>query len=144
MTHDQTAAGPLARSAQSGPRPDIAAEEHGAVAEYRSSRSERRTQATGRASRSRDFVLPMPDLGRTRGERNGEQEPASSGAQKAKNPLEERVSRKRLMGLEPTTFCMAIVWAIRINAWLCGSWLNPITADYRRFARYWSPNGPPA
>jgi hypothetical protein len=26
---------------------------------------------------------------------------------KAKNPLQERASRKRLMGLEPTTFCMA-------------------------------------
>jgi hypothetical protein len=26
----------------------------------------------------------------------------------AKNPLQERASRKRLMGLEPTTFCMAI------------------------------------
>jgi hypothetical protein len=29
-------------------------------------------------------------------------------AQKAKNPLRKRASRKRLMGLEPTTFCMAI------------------------------------
>ena len=27
--------------------------------------------------------------------------------QSAKNPLQERASRKRLMGLEPTTFCMA-------------------------------------
>src|SRR3954454_3588383 len=43
------------------------------------------------------------------------------------------------MGLEPTTFCVAIVWAIRINAWFCGFRLNPITGDYRGFARYWSP-----
>jgi hypothetical protein len=47
------------------------------------------------------------------------------------------------MGLEPTTFFMAIVWEIRINAWFCGFRVNPITGDYRRFARYWSPNGPP-
>jgi hypothetical protein len=48
------------------------------------------------------------------------------------------------MGLEPTTFCMAIVWTIRMNAWFCGFRLNPITGDYRRFRRYWSPNGPPS
>jgi hypothetical protein len=48
------------------------------------------------------------------------------------------------MGLEPTTFCMAIVLTIRLNASFCGFRLNPITGDYRRFARYWSPNGPPA
>jgi hypothetical protein len=47
------------------------------------------------------------------------------------------------MGLEPTTFCMAIVSAIRINACFCGFRLNPITGDYRGFGRYWSPNGPP-
>jgi hypothetical protein len=29
--------------------------------------------------------------------------------QKRENPLWKRVSTKRLMGLEPTTFCMAIV-----------------------------------
>jgi hypothetical protein len=27
---------------------------------------------------------------------------------------------ERLMGLEPTTFCMEIVYAIRLNACLCG------------------------
>jgi hypothetical protein len=47
------------------------------------------------------------------------------------------------MGLEPTTFCMAIVWAIRINAWFCGFRVNPITGDYRGFGVVWSPNGPP-
>jgi hypothetical protein len=26
----------------------------------------------------------------------------------------------------------------------CGFRLIPITGDYRRFARYWSPNGPPS
>jgi hypothetical protein len=47
------------------------------------------------------------------------------------------------MGLEPTTFCMAIVCEFRINACFCGLRLNPITGDYRRFGVYWSPNGPP-
>jgi hypothetical protein len=54
-----------------------------------------------------------------------------------------QVLLKRLMGLEPTTFCMAIVCEFRINACFCGFPLNPITGDYRGFARYWSPNGPP-
>src|SRR3954451_652148 len=48
------------------------------------------------------------------------------------------------MGLEPTTFCMAIVCTIRINAWFCGVRVNPIPGDYRRFSRYWSLNGPPS
>src|SRR4051812_10446874 len=30
------------------------------------------------------------------------------------------------MGLEPTTFCMAIVCTIRMNAWFSGFRLNPI------------------
>src|SRR4051794_28021763 len=47
------------------------------------------------------------------------------------------------MGLEPTTFCMAIVCTIRISACLRGSRVNPITGDYRGFGVYWSPNGPP-
>src|SRR3954451_7242228 len=55
-----------------------------------------------------------------------------------------QVFLKRLMGLEPTTFCMAIVCDFRIIAWFCGFRLNPITGDYRGFARYWSPNGPRA
>jgi hypothetical protein len=50
---------------------------------------------------------------------------------------------KRLMGLEPTTFCMAIVCDFRINGWFCGFRVNPITWDYRGFRVYWSPNGPP-
>jgi hypothetical protein len=33
------------------------------------------------------------------------------------------------MGLEPTTFCMAIVGDFRINAWFCGFHLNRITGD---------------
>jgi hypothetical protein len=32
----------------------------------------------------------------------------ATGPQKTKNPLRKWASRKRLMGLEPTTFCMAI------------------------------------
>jgi hypothetical protein len=40
------------------------------------------------------------------------------------------------MGLEPTTFCMAIVLPKRINAWFCGFRLNRITGDYLGFGRY--------
>jgi hypothetical protein len=36
--------------------------------------------------------------------------------QKAKNPPGKRALTKRLMGLEPTTFCMAIVCESRMNA----------------------------
>ena len=43
------------------------------------------------------------------------------------------------MGLEPTTFCMAIVSATRMNACFCGLRLNRIAEDCRRFARF----GPP-
>jgi len=53
----------------------------------------------------------------------------------------KRVSRKRLKGLEPSTFCMAIVCDFRINAWFCGFRLNRITGDYRGFGVLWSPNG---
>jgi hypothetical protein len=67
----------------------------------------------------------------------------SSERDPRKNPLTERAYPKRLMGLEPTTFCMAIVCVFRINAYFCGFRLNPITVDYRGFSRYWSPNGPP-
>jgi hypothetical protein len=56
-----------------------------------------------------------------------------------KNPGTCRVFRERLMGLEPTTFCMAIVCDFRINASLRGFRLNPITGDYRGFGGYWSP-----
>jgi hypothetical protein len=52
-----------------------------------------------------------------------------------------RLFAKRLMGLEPTTFCMAIVLTFRVHAWFCGSRVNPITGDYRGFGVYWSPNG---
>ena len=58
------------------------------------------------------------------------------------NPRDCRVNPKGLMGLEPTTFCMAIVCDFRINASLRGFRLNPITGDYRGFGVYWSPNGP--
>jgi hypothetical protein len=34
---------------------------------------------------------------------------------------------------------MAIVCTIRMSACFCGFRLNPITGDYRGFARYWSP-----
>jgi hypothetical protein len=40
--------------------------------------------------------------------------PASAIHEKARS--QERASRKRLMGLEPTTFCMATVCEFRINA----------------------------
>jgi hypothetical protein len=40
-----------------------------------------------------------------------------------------RAFQERLMGLEPTTFCMAIVSTDRIDAWFCGFRLNPITGD---------------
>ena len=33
---------------------------------------------------------------------------APGSAPRNEKPLQERASRKRLMGLEPTTFCMAI------------------------------------
>jgi hypothetical protein len=48
------------------------------------------------------------------------------------------------MGLEPTTFCMAIVCEFRINACQSGFRTNPITGDYARFGRCWSLNGPPS
>ena len=47
------------------------------------------------------------------------------------------------MGLEPSTFCMAIVSTNRVTARFCGFRLNPITGDYRGFGGYWSPSGPP-
>jgi hypothetical protein len=62
---------------------------------------------------------------------------------RTKKTCKSQVFSKRLMGLEPTTFCMAIVCEFRINACFCGFRLNPITGDYRGFAGYWSPNGPP-
>jgi len=46
---------------------------------------------------------------------------------------------KRLMGLEPTTFCMEIVCEFRIKARLSGFRLNAITGDYRQFGHFWSP-----
>jgi SAM-dependent methyltransferase len=48
-------------------------------------------------------------------------------------PRGERDSRERLMGLEPTTFCMAIVLTTRISACFCDFRLNQIAGDYRGF-----------
>ena len=46
------------------------------------------------------------------------------------------------MGLEPTTFCMAIVSTLRITARFCAFGPNRITGDYRGFSFAWSPIGP--
>src|SRR3954453_7290768 len=53
-------------------------------------------------------------------------------ARSTKNPLAERAYPERLMGLEPTTFCMAKQWLNGGLRRLCGSRVNMMPADYRR------------
>jgi hypothetical protein len=38
---------------------------------------------------------------------------------------------KRLMGLEPATFCMAIVCAVRVNARFCGDSGDAVSKEYK-------------
>ena len=64
-------------------------------------------------------------------------------AARTKKPCDLQGFPKRLMGLEPTTFCMAIVYGSRLFAGEAALRLSPITGNYRRFAVVWSPNGPP-
>ena len=46
------------------------------------------------------------------------------------------------MGLEPTTFCMAIVCDGALSSEKVAVHLNPITVDQRGFSVVWSPSVP--
>src|SRR4051794_9852623 len=58
--------------------------------------------------------------------------------QKPKNPLQERASRKRLIGLEPTTFCWQAVPQFRLFGRNAGFRLRRMRLDCVRLPSVWT------